>query len=88
MGGQLTIEPRAGGQVRPHYPQGIVAVGHIVEIDPLRRVVFRRPGQRSPGWFDDRHVNLTPVADGTRVILRHRDFPNTDMLWGAAQGWR
>ena len=35
-----TIEPRPGGAVLIHYPNGITAKGEVVEIEPPRRIVF------------------------------------------------
>jgi uncharacterized protein YndB with AHSA1/START domain len=99
MGDGAEIEPRPGGTLQVRYPQGQVASGHIVELDPPRRIVFTwgflaaptaLPGETElvpPGSMTV-EVTLTSVTDGTRVTLRHRDIPNQDMAWGAKQGWR
>ncbi len=75
MGARATLSPEPGGIYRVELPVGFTARGEFVEVDPPHRVVF------SWGWEHDDalvppgastvEVELEPVADGTRVLLRH-----------------
>ncbi|HEY1573263.1 MAG TPA: SRPBCC domain-containing protein [Pseudonocardiaceae bacterium] len=74
MGGSVVLDPVPGGAYQVGMRDGVQAVGRFVEIDPPRRVVF------TWGWTNDPEVppgstrvvvTLEPIADGTRVVLRH-----------------
>ena len=75
MGATATLNPSPGGIYRVDLPIGYSIVGEFEEIDPPRRVVF------SWGWTHEDalvppggsrvEVDLEPVEDGTRVLLRH-----------------
>lgn len=74
MGGSADLDPVPGGTYRAGMRDGVQAVGRFVGIDPPRRVVF------TWGWTDDPEVppgsarvvvTFEPIADGTRVVLRH-----------------
>lgn len=92
MGADSTIEPQPGGAVRVLYPQGQIASGRLVEIEPPRRVVFtwgfEGDDSTVPPGSTTVEVTLTPLAEGTRITLRHQGIPNEEMAWGSAQGWR
>ncbi len=87
------IDPRPGGRVRIRYPDGTVASGEVVEIDPPERVVFtygyEGEGKSIAPGGSRVTIVLEAGAEGTSVHLRHE-------AKGAAsgigvehvQGWR
>jgi len=91
MGAGSSVEAQPGGAIRIHYPQGQIGVGRVVEIDPPRRVVFSFGFEGSAEVAPESttvEVTLADTAEGTRVVLRHRDLPEAAMAWGSQQGWR
>ncbi|MCA9243837.1 MAG: SRPBCC domain-containing protein [Phycisphaerales bacterium] len=87
-----SIDPRVGGKVRVQYPgDGMFASGEFVEIDPPNRVVLTwgyEHGSHGIGPGESRiEITLTPVANGTRVDLRHSGLPDDDAARGASGGW-
>lgn len=90
MGVDAELDPRPGGAYRVRVPQGFVAVGEFVEIDPPRRVVF------SWGWEGDgpvpagsSRVEITLEPDGVGTVLRltHTGLPDDDAVRLHTQGW-
>jgi uncharacterized protein YndB with AHSA1/START domain len=79
MGTEAELDARPGGifhvLVRGEHP----ARGEYVEIDPPGRVVFTF-GWDQPDWAVQPgtttvEVTLTAEAEGTKVVLTHRDLP-------------
>ena len=83
-------EPAVGGQVRWVLPNGATMAGRYLELQPPRRLVF------SYGWEGDLmgvppestvvEIDLEPIQDGCRLILRHRLLPD-DAADLHRQGW-
>ncbi len=75
MGSEAMLNPVPGGAYRVSLPIGYTIVGEFEAVDPPQRVVF------SWGWDHEEtlvppgasrvEVDLEPVEDGTRVLLRH-----------------
>jgi hypothetical protein len=86
------LEPRAGGRLRVGYPTGQVAGGQVVAVEPLRRLVFtwgyEGDDQAVPAGSSTVEVTLEPVADGTRVRLRHSGLPAGEPPTAQLAGWR
>lgn len=85
-----SIEPRPGGRLVIRYPNGVVAGGEVVEIEPLERIVFTfgyESGDPIAVGASEVTISLHEVADGTRVDLRHvcdsREIRDAHVL-----GWR
>jgi len=91
MGVSAQLDPRPGGIYRVTVPQGFVAVGEFVEVDPPRRVVF------TWGWEGDgpvppgsSRVEITLAADGdtgTLLRLSHTGLPDDEATVLHEQGW-
>lgn len=90
MGVDAELDARPGGTYRVTVPQGFVAVGEFVEVDPPRRVVF------TWGWEGDGpvppgssrvEITLTPDGDGTLLQLTHSDLPDEEARDVHEQGW-
>jgi uncharacterized protein YndB with AHSA1/START domain len=90
-GAGSSIEPRPGGALRIRYPNGIEALGEVLEIRPPERIVF------SYGYAGDNPaiepggsqvtVTLDETAAGTRVHLRH-ELASAPVRDEHVQGWR
>jgi uncharacterized protein YndB with AHSA1/START domain len=90
-GAGSSIDPRPGGAVRIVNPNGIEAVGEVLEIHPPERIVF------SYGYAGDHPaiepggsrvtVTLEESAGGTEVRLRH-DLGSAAVRDHHVQGWR
>ncbi|PCC73745.1 Uncharacterized conserved protein YndB, AHSA1/START domain [Nannocystis exedens] len=88
------FEPRPGGRVCIVMPHGSEAQGEVVEFDPPHRLVF------TWGYAPDRgdsglgpgasrvEISLEPVAEGTRVTLRHSGPMSPAIARGHEAGWR
>jgi uncharacterized protein YndB with AHSA1/START domain len=81
-GRRAELDPRPGGIYRVEINEQAIARGEYVEIDAPTRVVFTWgwEGQESgehavPPGSSRVEIELTPVADGTLVRLRHLDLP-------------
>jgi uncharacterized protein YndB with AHSA1/START domain len=82
----------AGEAVRVAYPNGDVAAGVVREITPNERIVM------SWGYESGAHgiaagstqveIALTPVAGGTRVVLRHSGLREAAQRFQHRAGWR
>ena len=87
------IDPRPGGKVRIRYPNGVVASGEVVEIDPPARIVFtygyEAEGNPIPPGGSRVTIRLDPLEEGTAVALRH-ESADAPAPVGAehVQGWR
>jgi uncharacterized protein YndB with AHSA1/START domain len=87
------IEPHPGGRVRIRYPNGVVASGEVVEIDPPSRIVFtygyEGEGKPIPPGGSRVTVRLDTVEEGTAVVLRHEsDDAPAEVGAEHVQGWR
>lgn len=78
MGVDAVLDARPGGIYRVRVPQGGIALGEFVEVDPPRRIVF------TWGWEGDPEVppgsttvtvTLEPEDGGTRIRLVHSGLP-------------
>ena len=84
------IEPKPGGAVRIHFPNGVVAGGEVVEIAPVERVVFTygfASGQPIPLGASRVTITLEETARGTVVRLKH-ELPSAEVRDEHVQGWR
>jgi uncharacterized protein YndB with AHSA1/START domain len=92
MGEAAVLEPEAGGRLRVAYPTGQVASGQVVTVEPPRRVVFtwgyEGEDQVVPAGSSIVEIILDPVADGTRVRLRHSGLPAGEPPAAHLAGWR
>jgi len=89
-GAGSTIEPKVGGKVHIVYPNGVVAGGEVVEIDPVERVVFTfgyASGQPMPIGASRVSIALGETARGTVLRLRH-ELPTAEAREAHVQGWR
>lgn len=85
-----TIEPRPGGAVRIRFPNGIVAGGEVLEIDPVERIVFTygfESGKPISIGASRVTVRLEETPRGTLVRLRH-ELPTAAARDEHVQGWR
>lgn len=90
-GAGSTIDARPGGRVRIVYPNGIVASGEVVALEPERHVAF------TFGYEDGRgpvppgstrvDVRLAPHPEGTSLHLTHA-FDSTAARDAHVPGWR
>jgi uncharacterized protein YndB with AHSA1/START domain len=81
MGSEAELDARPGGVFNVTVGGAHVALGEYVEVDPPSRVVF------TWGWEDPESVvqpgtstieiTLTAEGDGTKVVLVHRDLPES-----------
>lgn len=82
------VDPRPGGAVFIHYPNGVVANGEVIEIEPPRRFVFTytTPGQ-SLAEASIVTITLDEVEQGTALNLHHA-FSSAKIRDHFVQGWR
>lgn len=78
------IDPRAGGEVLIHYPNGITANGEVVEIEPPRRIVFTYVTGGVPSLVT---IHLDETEQGTLLKLHHA-FSSAKIRDHFVQGWR
>jgi uncharacterized protein YndB with AHSA1/START domain len=90
MGVDAQLDPQPGGIYRVTVPQGFVALGEFVEIDPPHRVVF------TWGWEGDSpvppgssrvEITLTPDGHGTLLRLTHTGLPDDEAVQLHKLGW-
>lgn len=85
------IDARPGGEIIIRYPEGTIAGGTVEAIDAPRRIVFTYGYEdpKKPIRFGGSTVEVTfdPVAEGTRVVLRHAGVA-PDILELHRPGWR
>jgi uncharacterized protein YndB with AHSA1/START domain len=87
------IAPHPGGEVRIRYPNGVVARGEVVEVDPPSRIVFtygyEGEGKPIPPGGSRVTMRFSAEPGGTSVHLRH-DCSEAPAGVGAehVQGWR
>jgi uncharacterized protein YndB with AHSA1/START domain len=87
-----TVDARPGGQMHIRYPNGQTASGTFREIVSPERVVFtfgnEGPDAPIPPGGSTVIVTLAETPRGTRLTLRHTDFPNAEIAGHFVQGWR
>jgi uncharacterized protein YndB with AHSA1/START domain len=89
-GAGSTIEAKPGGQVFIRHPNGIEAVGEVLEVAAGERIVFTYgfvSGKPMAPGSSRVTIHLEPQADGTRVVLAH-EFAEAGPRDEHAQGWR
>jgi uncharacterized protein YndB with AHSA1/START domain len=89
-GAGATIAPRAGGKVHIVYPNGVVAGGTVLKIEPDGRVAFSfgyASGQPVPVGASRVTITLEESGPGTVVRLRH-ELPTAEARDQHVQGWR
>lgn len=91
-GVEAELDPAPGGRFRVVMGEGPVMLGAFLELDPPRRLVFsfgwehNAPGQALAPGSTTVEVTLTPVDDGTVVVLRHSEMPPSHAA-DHAKGW-
>lgn len=89
-GSGSSIDARPGGRVHIRHPNGVEVSGEVVDLHPPDRIVFTYGYANNPtlGPGGSRvTIQLAPVADGTRLTLRH-DFAEASDRDHHVQGWR
>lgn len=89
-GAGSTIEPRPGGRVYIHYPEGTEALGEVLEVVPPKRLVFTygyANGQPIPAGGSRVTITLLPHDEGTHLSLTH-ELPDPIVRDAHVQGWR
>jgi uncharacterized protein YndB with AHSA1/START domain len=84
------IEARPDGEMRIRYPDGSEAVGTVLEVAPVERIVFTygyATGQMIPPGGSRVTIRLDPDTDGTRLVLTHA-FADASARDHHVQGWR
>jgi uncharacterized protein YndB with AHSA1/START domain len=85
------IEARPGGRVQIRYPNGVLARGEVLEVDPPRRIAFTYgyddPPRPIPPGGSRVTVTLEERPQGTLVRLRH-DVADAVARDHHEQGWR
>ena len=85
------IEPRKGGAVHIRLPNGVVASGEVVEVEPDQRIVFtygyEGEGHPIPPGGSLVTITLAREALGTRLHLRH-ELTSAPARDEHVQGWR
>jgi uncharacterized protein YndB with AHSA1/START domain len=85
-----TIEPRPGGAIVIRYPNGIVGVGEVLEIERGERIVFTfgfESGTPIPAGGSRVTVTLRDDPHGTQVDLHH-EVADAGIREHLVQGWR
>jgi uncharacterized protein YndB with AHSA1/START domain len=92
MGEGSEIGAEAGAPMRVEYPNGVQALGEVLEIDPPDRVVFTwgfRDGTNGiePGATRVA-ITLEEVDDGTLLTFEHDGFDAAEQAGAHRGGWR
>jgi uncharacterized protein YndB with AHSA1/START domain len=85
-----SIDARPGGRVLIRHPNGVEVSGEVLDVQPPERLVFTYgyPNNPTLGPGGSRvTIQLTPVAAGTRLTLRH-DLADVRDRDHHVQGWR
>ncbi len=85
-----TIEGHVGGSLLIRYPNGILASGKVLEMEPDKRIVFSygyNSGKPFPAGESRVTITVQKHPDGTELSLRH-DLPDSAVLDEHIQGWR
>ncbi|MEN8374951.1 MAG: SRPBCC domain-containing protein [Gemmatimonadota bacterium] len=92
MGAGSSIGGAPGDTMRVEYPNGVQALGEVVEVDPPRRIAFtwgfaNNENDIAPGETLVT-ITLDEVPDGTLLTLRHERFATPDQATAHRGGWR
>jgi uncharacterized protein YndB with AHSA1/START domain len=79
VGGHFRIDERRGGELASHF-------GGYEEIDRPRRLVFSFGIDRAPDAMTRVTVEITPEADGSRLVLTHEKVW-ADYATRTGEGW-
>jgi uncharacterized protein YndB with AHSA1/START domain len=85
-----TIEARPGGRVYVRYPNGIEAVGEVIEVEAPETIVFTFgfvSGKPMPPGGSRVTIRVEAVAGGSRLHLTH-EFEDAGARDAHVQGWR
>jgi len=86
-----SVDARPDGALRIRYPNGVVAAGQVVEVEPPRRIVFsygyEDPAKDLAPGASRVTVTLDESPAGTLVRLRH-DLPDAAIRDHHSPGWR
>ena len=88
-----TIDPRPGGAVHIHFPEGTKVAGEVLDVSPPERVVFTYGfvgGQPIPPGASRVTIRLEAAGPGgreTRLMLTH-EFAEMPVRDEHVQGWR
>ena len=89
MGVEATLNAQPGGIYRVVTPQGFIAIGEFVEVEPPKRVVFTwgwEGNPEVPPGSSRVEITLEPSGDATIVRLTHSGLPQPEMD-PHSQGW-
>lgn len=89
-GAGSTIDAAPGGKVYVRYPNGVEAMGEILEVHAPESISFTygyASGNPIPPGASRVTIRLEPVEGGTRLHLRH-EFAETGPRDQHMQGWR
>lgn len=90
MGVEASLDPQPGGEYRVVNPNGAVASGRFIALEPHTRIQFTwgfEDDPELPPGSSTVTVTLTPADGGTRLRLIHSGLPTDE--WRAAHelGW-
>ena len=89
-GAGSSVDPRPGGRVLIHHPNGVEVTGEILELTAPTRVVFTYgyvSGSPIPAGGSRVTIDLEEVPEGTRLHLTH-EFAEGIPRDHHVQGWR
>jgi uncharacterized protein YndB with AHSA1/START domain len=89
-GAGSTIDAREGGKMYIRHPGNVESRGHVVEVDPGRKIVFTYgfvTGKPIPPGASRVTIVLERRGSGTRLSLTH-EFPDQTSRDEHVQGWR
>jgi uncharacterized protein YndB with AHSA1/START domain len=89
-GAGSTIDARVGGRVLIRYPNGVQALGEVIEIVEPERIVFTygyESGNPIPPGTSEVTIRLEMVENGTRLHLTHA-FAEAGARDQHVPGWR
>lgn len=89
-GAGSAIDAQAGGRVLIRYPNGVQALGEVLEVVEPERIVFTygyESGKPIPRGSSRVTIRLEAVESGTRLHLTHA-FAEADVRDQHLQGWR
>jgi uncharacterized protein YndB with AHSA1/START domain len=89
-GAGSSIDAAPGGKVYILHPGGVEVLGEVIEIDPLKQIVFTygyATGKPIPPGASRVTITLQPDSAGTRLHLLH-EFAEASPRDMHIQGWR
>jgi uncharacterized protein YndB with AHSA1/START domain len=82
----VTVDLRLGGTLRIEAPGRMAIQGEYVAIEPPRLLAFTWRWDGDPTGTAVR-LELSPVDDGTRLVLVHQGFPDEQARADHSTGW-